>query len=274
MFNTNYNGGVFNLLLKFFRAPVFNFLAAFSFTSLSGCANTELIHSSASAPLAEVINNVTDSRQINTQKPLTLPASVGVIFVPGAGLQHIPNTTLHEAAEKLKEQLLANTQYIKSVAVVSGDDLITKISLDRIQAQYSVDLIILISYRQDERIGQSGDTELDDFGFIGAFFDPGVETKTSTIIDGKVIDAANNAMIFKAGGYDEQSSASSSYSRRDTPTEESIQGLLAATADFGKTLSRMLAKFENYDVSQEVPMSAVIEASASSPDKTKMTNDY
>lgn len=256
------------------RPIILSFLAAFSLASLSGCAQNNFIRSSSSAPLAQVINNVKDSQQLIEKKPLKFPAAVAIIFVPSIGRQPIPNTTLHLAADKLKGQLLANPKFIKSVAVVSGDDIKEKISLDRIQALYAVDIVILMSYQQDQRIVQTGAAGLADLTIIGAFLIPGVETKTSTVIDGKVIQVASNAMIFKGNGSDERSAHSSSFSMGSTATEESINGLLAATTDFGNSLSQTLAKFDTYDISQAVSMSFVLGDNTSSPGQTKMANDY
>ena len=275
MFDKNENTSVIKIITKYPAFIILTFFIAFSLASLSGCAQNNLIRRSASAPLGEVISPVKDSQQIIAKKiPLTFPSAVAIIFVPGNGSQSIPDTTLHIAAAKLKEQLLGNSKFIKSVTVVSGDDLKAKISFERIQALYTADIIVLMSYQQDQRTQQVGAAGLADLTVIGAFLIPGVETKTSTIIDGKVIHIANNAMIFKANGSDERSVHSSSYGRGSTATEESIQGLLAATTDLGKSLSQTLEKFDAYDASQAVSMSSVIGDNTSAADRTVMANDY
>ncbi len=266
---------VLNVQLKTSTALIFTFFVAFSLVSLSGCSRNDFIRSSSSAPLAEVINNVKDSRQIIDKKaPLTLPTSVAIIFVPSTQSQSIPETTLHLAASNLKNQLLANSRFIKSVAIVSGDDLKSKISFDRIRALYAVDVVVLISYQQYQRTAQTGAAGLADLTILGAFLIPGVETITSTLVEGKLIHIANDAMIFKATGSDERSANSSSFSKESTQTDESIQGLLAATTDFGKSLSTTLENFKTYDASQAVSMSYVIGDDPSTTAKGKLTNDY
>ncbi len=275
MFHKNDTVSESIIKMNSFNSTVLIFLVAFSMTSLSGCAHNDFIRSSASLPLAEVISNVKDSQNITEKKiPLTFPASVAIIFVHGTGSQPIPDTTLHLAADKLKDQLLANPKFIKSVSVVSRDDLNSKISFDRIQALYAADIVILLSYQQDQSVQQTGAAGLADLTIVGAFLIPGVETKTSTVIDGKVIHIANNAMIFKANGSDERNDNSSSYSRVSTAKEESKQGLLAATTDLGNSLTQTLEKFKAYDASHAVSMSVVIGDNTASTEKTIMANDY
>ncbi len=256
MFDRNVENEVLKSREMFSNFLTYTFFVVFSVLSLSGCTGTNFIQSSSSVPLADVISEVKDSRQVVDKKPLTLPASVGIVFVHGTGYQHLPDTTLHMAADKIKEQLLTNPKFVRSVFVVANDDIKTKVSLlDRIKALYGVDVIVLVSYQQDQRTLQSGMGKIADLTLFGSFLIPAVEIKTSTIIDGKVIHIADNSLMFKASGSDEHSETSTSYSMDGIVVEESIKGLLAATTNFGQSLSQTIASFVKYDASRAVTAS-------------------
>jgi rhombotail lipoprotein len=238
-------------------------LALFALGSMVGCAQT-LPRNSSSASFTQTIEPIKDSPQISRKTPLILPVSVAIVTVPSKqpGDKQVPNTTLRLASEKLKQQLLGYPKYIRSVAVVQSDDLEGKISLARIQALYSADIAIVLSYQQDQRASQKGVYGLLDVTIVGAFLVPGVEITTSSLIDGKVIHIPSSAIIFKASGTDERKSHSTSWAQNASFSEESINSILAATGDFGNSLAKKLDKFDNYDLSQAVPVSTLTENDA------------
>jgi len=249
------------------------------FTAFAGCAHQNIARSSSSIPLSELIEPVKDSRYTDQKTPLILPASVAIVTVPSGyknrqNSSYIPNTTFRQAGEKLKQQLLDNPKYVKSVSVVSMEDINYRISLERIRSMYAADIVIILSYMQDQRSTQSGAAGLMDATIAGAFLVPGVVTKTSSIINGQVIHIPSNAIIFRANGKDERSKHSTSYSVKGAATEESIAGILAATTDFGNSLIKTLSNFNNYDLSQAVPVSALTEGNSRGITRGKPSNDY
>ncbi len=242
------------MMIRFFTLLC---LVVFCVATLSGCAQ-RIARSYSSAPLTEIIEPVKDSSRVVRKTPLTLPASVAIVMIPAKqSYGYIPVTTLRQAAEKLKQQLLANPKYIGTVSVVTADDIKNKISLEKIRAIYAADIAIILSYQQDQRNRQSGLAGLADVTIVGAFLVPGVETKTSSIVDGKVIHIPCAAIIFRASGSDARSTHATSFAESQTATEESIDSILAATADFGNSLTRALTKFDNYDFSHAVPVSVL-----------------
>ena len=258
------------------RTLVVSCLLAFSLVTQFGCAHQGETRSSSSAPLGTLIEPVKDSRQVDRKAALTLPATVAILMAPGKQSDGIrlPDTTLRQAAEKLKKQLLANPKFIGSVAVATVEDTKGKISLEGLRASYAADIAVILSYQQDQRTGQSGAAGLMDAAIIGMFLVPGVETKTASVIDGMVVHIPSNAIIFRASGLDERSTHSTTHARKDTATEESISSLLAATTDFGNSLCKSLTKFENYDLSQAVPLSLQNTDISSNDAKGKPANDY
>ncbi len=261
------------MITRFF---FFTCLVVCSFTTLFGCAHRDIARNSSSVSLSEIIEPIKDSRQTVQKTPLNLPAAVAIVIVPGkqSNSNHVPNTSLRQAAEKLKQQLLAEPKYISSVSVVTGDDVEKKISLENIRAMYATDIAIILSYQQDQRNNQSGVAGLMDVTIVGIFLVPGVETKTSSVIDGKVIHIPSNAIIFRASGTDERATYSTSHSEKGTAMEESIDSILAATSEFGKSLTKVLSKFDNYDFSQAVPMSVLTADDSKKSAKDRPANDY
>jgi rhombotail lipoprotein len=217
-----------------------------------------------------MIEPVKDSNQMSLKTPLTLPVSVAIVTVPGeqGANNHVPTTTLRLASEKLRHQLLANSKYVSSVAVVEQNDFAGRISLERIRAIYGADIAIVLFYQQDQRSYQRGVFGLLDATIVGAFLVPGVEMTTSSVIDGKVIHIPSNAIIFRASGTDARSSHSTSFAQSGSLTEESINSILAATSDFGNSLSGTLSKFDHYDLSLAPPLSVLAQ------DLAAPANDY
>lgn len=224
---------------------------------LSGCAQN-ITRSSASTSFNKIIEPVADSRRVDrTTKPLTLPLSVAILTIPSSQGRHVPNTTLRLASEKLKEQLLAYPKYVNGVTIVEKDDLANKISLEKIGSGYGADVAIVLSYQQDQRTDQSGFFGLLDATGVGAFLVPGVALKTASIIDGKVIHIPSQAIIFRASGKDDRTGRSTSYGHQGALTQASIDSIVAATADFGNALTAKIDKFDKYDLSQAMTLSAL-----------------
>ena len=265
---------------------------------LSGCSpHRNLSSSLSSTPLSDYLSPSMESRIADNKKPLTLPISVAIITVPGKESYHaIPPTALRQAAEKLKAQLLTQKKYIDSVYVVSQEDLSTRrnqgymqsggygsqmgnprgVSLDDIRNMYAVDVAIVLSHQQGQRNDQSGVAGLLDISIVGAFVVPGVTTKTSSVIDGMVIHIPSNAIIFRASGNDERSSLSTTHGEESTATNDSVAGILGATEDFGKSLTRSLAEFDRFDLSTAASASLLSKGIANGPNKTPggASNDY
>ena len=242
---------------------LFLVIAVFSFVSISGCHH-QMAKSSSSIPLSSFIKPISDSQQIDKKTPLLFPASVAILFIPGGTINDknhslltygaVPYTTLNKAAQELKKQLLANPKYISSVNVVQADEAASKISMEEIRRSYAADIAVILSYKQDQRNSQAGLLGLLDITIVGNYVVPGVETNTTTLIDAKVVHIPNNAIIFRTSASNEHSAFSTSYGETSTAEEESINGILTATTEIGNALTKTLTKFDNYDISQAVPM--------------------
>lgn len=232
-------------------------VVCFSLLSLVGCVQ-QIARSTASKSVSRMIEPVKDSQRIDKKIPLTFPVSVAIVTVPGEeNSAQLPHTTLRKAADNLRLQLLTHSKYVGTVTVVEQSDFGEKISLGKIGTLYGADIAIILSHHQDQRGGQNGFYALLDATGVGAFLVPGVEIKTTSVIEGKLIHIPSNAIIFRASGTDERSNHSSSYAHNRALTEASISSILAATTKFGDELGQTLTRFDAFDLSKAVPVSVL-----------------
>jgi len=242
----------------------------FCLLGVTGCLN-QISKSSSSIPLSSFMSPVAESREVSRKVPLSLPASVAILFVPGADRNVIPYTTLYKASENLKKQLLKSPKYISSVSIIQADETKNKISLNEIKRSYAADMVIILTYQQDQRNSQSGVAGLMDATVVGAFVVPGVETNTTTLVDAKVIHIPNKALVLRISGMDERAKNGTSYSVETNQKDESINGLLAATDNLGDSLTKELSKFENYDITQAT---SIFSPAAENADDNQQGKDY
>jgi rhombotail lipoprotein len=227
--------------------------------ALAGCAHNGQVRESSSMSLDKVIESAKDSRVAPDKAPLTFPASVAILMVPGDG--QVPETVLHQAAEELKQQLVENKKYIGSVSIVSAFDVNKKMTLEQVRASYAADVVILIFYHQDQRTVQSGPAALLDAAIVPAFVVPGVKVHTATLIEGVVAHIPSNAVIFRTSGHEDRNSYSTSYSVENVGAAASVDSFDAAMVDFGKSLSNTLNQFDQFDLSKAPSMTALVESS-------------
>ena len=225
-------------------------IAMITCSLLSGCAQYSA-RSAASLPLNSIIEPAKDSRQVEQKSTLTFPASVAILFIPSS---NVPETTLRESADSLKQQLLLNTKYVRSVSIVATEDIRSKISLAQIRAMYDAEIAMILSFKQDQHYQQSGPGGLMDLTIVGAMTIPSVGTTTSTNIDGKLIHIASNALVFRQSGTDKRTTYSTSYGVDSTLAEQSSLSILAATTNFGKALENTLSKFDRFDAAQAISL--------------------
>lgn len=218
----------------------------------SGCAQNQT-RSSRSQSLSSLIEPAKDSRQVENKATLAFPASVAVIYVPSSDY-NIPRTAIMDSADALRQQLLADQKYIRSVTVVSLDDVASKVSLANIRALYDADMALIVTYEQDQSSQQSGPGGFVDGTIVGAFVVPSVKTATTTRVEAKVVHIPSNALVFRHSAGDSRTSHSTSYGQKSTMHNESADSLLKATTALGDALLSTLQKFDNFDLSHAVSM--------------------
>ncbi len=244
--------------------------------ALAGCAHNGRVRESSSMSLDKLIESAKDSRVAHDKSPLSFPASVAILMVPGDG--QVTDTVLHQAAVELKHVLLENKKYIGSVSIVSVFDVNKKVTLEQVRASYAADIVILIFYNQNQRTMQSGPAALLDAAIIPAFVVPGVKVHTATLIEGVVAHIPSNAVIFRTSGHEERDSYSTSYSEENVAAAASVDSFNAAMVDFGNSLSSTLDKFDQFDHSKAPSMTALVESGSESGSagggNSEAANDY
>ncbi len=235
------------------------FVAAIVIFSIQGCASLNPRESS-SRDLAEVLTPIKDSLVATDKKPLVFPTTVAILIVPGNNSTMVPTSTLRLAAEELKKTLLKSDKYINGVSIVSAGDIREKISLNTIRDLYGVDILLVLSYQQDQRRIQSSLASMLNIAIVPTFIVPSVKLTTSTVIDGKIIHIPSNAIIFRSSGIDVRSRyltpVSSNGNKAD---EESIEGLIAAVKQFGDNVGKKLEGFSEFDMSKAVSMNKILD---------------
>lgn len=241
--------------------------------NIQGCG-TLGPRSSSSMDLGSVLEPVKDSLTSTAKKPLIFPTTVAVLMVPGNNLRMVPSSTLRLAAEELKKGLLKNDKYINGVSIISADDTRGKIALNTIRDLYGADIVVVLSYEQDQRRTQNGFFAFLDIAIVPVFIVPGVEVTTSTVVDGKIIHIPSNAIIFRSSGTDERSTYLSRYSSEGSKTDkESIDGFISATNKFGENVGSKLSQLDKFDMSKAVSMNKFIEGQAEPQRKQSSPGD-
>jgi len=242
------------------RISIFKFIfIGLVVISIQGCG-TLGPRSSSSMDLGSVLEPVKDSLTSTAKKPLIFPTTVAVLMVPGKTFRMVPSSTLRLAAEELKKGLLKNDKYINGVSIISADDTRGKISLNTIRDLYGADIVVVLSYEQDQRRTQNGFFAFMDMLIVPTFIFPSVKVTTSTVVDGKIIHIPSNAIIFRSSGTDERSTHLSRYSSEGSKTdEESIGGFISATNKFGENVGGKLLQLDKFDMSKAVSMNKFLE---------------
>ncbi|MDO9177965.1 MAG: rhombotarget lipoprotein [Agitococcus sp.] len=226
--------------------------------SIQGC-NSLGPRGSSSRDLANVLAPVKDSLVVKEKKPLVFPTTVAILMVPGTNSNMVPNSTLRLAAEQLKKKLLKNEKYINGVSIISDGDIREKISLDTIHDLYGVDIIVVLSYQQDQRRTQNSFASMLDIAIAPAFMLPSVKVTTSTVIDGKIIHIPSNAIIFRSSGVDERAIQLTRVSSDGSKSnEESIKGFTAAVDEFGENVGKKLKNLDEFDISNSVSLNKLL----------------
>lgn len=238
--------------------------------SLAGCGSLRP-DSSRSIRLNEILSPVKDSLVAEQKKPLLFPTVVTILMIPGNKSDMVPESTLRIAAETLKKELLKNDKYVNGVSIISADDTREKITLDTIRNLYGSDIVVVVSYQQDQRKTQNTVGALLDIAIAPIFLVPSVKMTTSTVIDGKIIHIPSNAIIFRSSGIDESSSRMTRYSVESSQAaEESIQSFITATSQLGMNISKKLEQLNTFDIKNAVSVNTFISESDTASTPTKL----
>ncbi len=233
-------------------------LLGLAFTVFSGCGTLQSV-SDRSQTLGNILAPVKDSLVTHEKKPLVFPSNVAILMIPGDDHRLIPISTLTNTAEQLKKNLLKNKKYVRSVSIVSTSDIDQKITLNAIHDLYAADIVVIISYQQDQRKKQSNAAALFDFAIIPVFIIPGVKVTTTTIVDSKIIHIPSNAIIFRSSATNERTAHMTRFTAEQRESnKESIKGLTSAIDQLGKNMSTQINQLDKFDISSAVSLNEVM----------------
>jgi rhombotail lipoprotein len=214
--------------------------------ALFGCATTRTTHHAT---------GVVDYLYPNTKDPvvtpgipvLTLPARVGIAFVPSAvspGAYRVHGSfaltekrkmdVMQEVADHFKKY-----PFVKEIEIIPSPYLTPKggfANLDQIRTMYGVNVIALVSYDQTQFTDQ-GVLSLAYWTIVGAYVVQGEKNDTQTMVDAVVYDIPSRKMLFRAPG-------TSLIKGHSTPVNLSEQLRTDSDIGFGKATEQMIANLD------------------------------
>jgi rhombotail lipoprotein len=186
--------------------------------------------------------------------PLTLPARVGVTFVPGdPGSANIPDTTKKEVIEAVRSQLAKHTRYVAGAQSIPPMYLIPKggvNNLEQVARQFDVDVIVLMGANQFQKHERNPLAALMDITVIGSFIIPGNTVDTSTVLEAAVYHVPSRALIFRTDGADQKSSRSTQYGSSQSAQNDGVSGIEGASKKLVVSIADALVGFEKFDASK------------------------
>ena len=213
----------------------------------------------SSLDLSQILEPVKDSLVSPHKEPLVFPATVAILMIPPTNIVMVPGSTLHIAAESLKNELLKNKDYVNGVRIISSRDIKGKVNLNTIRDMYGVDILAILTYEQDQRSTQNSLATFLNLAIVPAYTVPSIKLTTSTVVDGKIVHIPSNSIIFRTSGVNERSTYLTPVSTLEgRPNEESIAGLQSAVSDLGNNVGKILAGLDKFDLSNAVSMNELI----------------
>ncbi len=188
---------------------------------------------------------------------LTLPAKVGIAFVPGstqASSHHVwaGRVNVESLTEREKMQLLDKVaahfkkyDFVTSIEVIPSSYLTPRGSfanLDQIKTMYGIDIIALVSHDQVQFI-DAGMLSLSYWTLVGAYVVAGEKNDTSTLMDTAVYDIDSRKMLFRAPGMSQVKGSSTPINLSEELRADATQGFREATEDMVRNLDLQLARF-------------------------------
>lgn len=187
-----------------------------------------------------------------TKKPLTLPAKVGVMFVPekDQGFD-VPETTKKHAIDAICSQLKSHKKYVAGAFPVPSSYLHPNggiANLDQVARIFDVDVIIVLAADQFQQQIRNPIAAFMDITLVGMFTIPGNIVDTRTVLEAAVYHVPSRALIFRTDGSDERKSRATNYGSTAVMREDAFTGVEAAANKLMFSLGEALTKFEKFDV--------------------------
>lgn len=184
--------------------------------------------------------------------PLTLPARVGVSFVPGdPATQGIPEATKKEVIEAVRSQLAKHTRYVAGAQGIPSIYLTPKggvSNLEQVARQFDVDVLVLLGANQFQKHERNSLAAFLDITVIGAFIIPGSTVDTSTVLEAAVYHVPSRALIFRTDGADRTTSRSTQFGSNQSAQNDAVSSIEDASKKLVVSIGEALVNFEKFDV--------------------------
>ncbi len=222
---------------------------------LSGCAGQQMRTKSS------VVDYLyPKEKDVNIQPSIphvTLPAKVGIAFVPGDTQARgrnfwSGNVIVDSLTERDKLQLLDRVaahfkkyDFVKSIEVIPSSYLTPQGSfanLDQIKTMYDIDIIALVSYDQVQFVDE-GMLSLTYWTIVGAYVISGEKNDTSTLMDTAVYDIDSRKLLFRAPGVSQVKGSATPVNLSEELRADASQSFREATDDMIRNLDLQLERF-------------------------------
>jgi len=186
--------------------------------------------------------------------PLTLPARVGVTFVPGdPASAGIPDTTKKEVIEAVRSQLAKHSRYVAGAQTIPPMYLTPKggvNNLEQVARQFDVDVIVIMGANQFQKHERNPLAAFMDITLVGSFIIPGNTVDTSTVLEAAVYHVPSRALIFRTDGADKKSSRSTQFGSARSAQNDAVSSIEDASKKLVVSIADALVGFEKFDVAQ------------------------
>lgn len=183
---------------------------------------------------------------VDEQVPvISLPARVGIAFVPSRGWNKLPESQMTELLNIVRDEF-KDRDFIERIEVIPANYLQAQggfDGLEQIGRLYNVDIIALVSYDQVLNT-QDRASSLLYWTIVGAYTIKGTSNSVNTFVDTAVFDLPTRRLLFRAPGTNEASQRSTGINVSEAGREVSQESFETAMAEMTTNLDLELERFK------------------------------
>ncbi|MDH5526420.1 MAG: rhombotarget lipoprotein [Nitrospirota bacterium] len=195
-----------------------------------------------------------DYRALTATANISVPATVGIAFVPGGGSLGMSRDTMSPVSEKEKSRLLElvrqrfeQYEFIGRIEPIPTAYLRENGGFDNLRqigSMFNVDLMVLLSYDQIQ-FDDPKASSLAYWTVVGLYLFKGETNTTQTLLDAVVIDIKSQNMLFRAPGISDVEGTSTALKQSEAQRQQAVSGFRLAAADLMENLDRQLLTFRD-----------------------------
>lgn len=225
-----------------------------SLTACVGMQSASIKTVTRQSSLTSYLSSGNTTLSVPQKKPLTLPITVGVAFVPSQNsTQDLPETTKKKIIDAVCAQLTTHKKYVSNAFPIPTSYLRPQggiSALVPVAKEFDADVVILLATNQSQKQQRNPVAALLDITVIGQYLIPGTSIDTNTVLEAAVLHVPSQALIFRADGADEMKSAASRYGATATAQNDGVTSIENASKKLVVSIAESLIKFEKFDTSK------------------------